>query len=47
MRRGTVDAMGCRGGNMSPFFAALVAGGYMACVIVVFGVVPGWLAKSQ
>jgi hypothetical protein len=31
---------------MSPFFAALVAFGYMASVFVVFGLVPGWRGQG-
>jgi hypothetical protein len=30
---------------MDPFFAALIAVGFMGVVFVVFGVVPGWLEK--
>jgi hypothetical protein len=31
---------------MSPFFAALIAFGYMASVFVVFGLVPSWRAHG-
>jgi hypothetical protein len=32
---------------MDPFFAALVACGYMASVFVVFGLVPRWFGKAH
>jgi hypothetical protein len=33
--------------NMSPFIAALIAGGYMGCVIAIFGAVPRFLHRAH
>ena len=32
---------------MDPFFAALIAVGFMGAVFVVFGVLPEWLQRSR
>jgi hypothetical protein len=35
------------GSTMNPFFAALIACGYMASVFVIFGLVPRWRHKAH
>jgi hypothetical protein len=32
---------------MDPFFAALIACGYLAAVFVLFGLVPQWVHKER